>query len=89
MPRLVCLASYPWWILTFPLYAVDESIQLSPPNEILNLLLELNAVFGVVAVVLVVDVVFLLITIFRLGLHPFHLRQLRPNLHEYLSFGSV
>ena len=47
--------------------------QPTSPDELLDLVLELNAFFSIVVVVMMVEIVFARITLVRMSAHPFRL----------------
>ena len=61
--------------------AADESVESTPPNELLDLVLELDAFLRVVAVVAVVEAELVGIALPGVCVHPLRPRELLPDLH--------
>ena len=60
---------------------VDESVESTSSNELLDLVLELDAFFNVVAVVAVVEAELVGVALFGMCAHPLRPRELLPDLH--------
>ena len=61
--------------------AADESVEPTSPDELLDLVLELDALFGVVAVVAVVEAELVGVALPGVCAHPLRPRELLPDLH--------
>ena len=61
--------------------AADESVESTSPNELLDLILELDAFLRVVAVVTVVEAELVGVALFGVCAHPLWSRELLPDLH--------
>ena len=69
--------------------AVDESVESTSPNELLDLVLELDAFLRVVAVVAMVEAELVRIALPGVCAHPLWSRELLSNFHQYLDFRCV
>ena len=67
--------------LLYPQAAADESVKSTSPNELLDLILELDAFLCVVAVVAVVEAKLVGVALPGMYAHPFRPRELLPDLH--------
>ena len=63
--------------------AADESVESTSPNELLDLVLELDAFLRVVAVVVEAELVGVALS--EVCAHPLQPRELLPDLHQYLG----
>ena len=61
--------------------AVDESVESTSPDELLDLVLELDAFFDVMAVVAVVEAELVGVALPGMCAHPLRPRELLPDLH--------
>ena len=69
--------------------AADESVKSTSPNELLDLVLELDAFLCVVAVVAVVEAELVGVALLGVCAHPLWPRELLPDLHQHLGLRGV
>ena len=69
--------------------AMDESVESTSPNELLDLVLELDAFLRVVAVIAVVEAELVGVVLLGVCAHPLRPRELLPDLHQYLGLRGV
>ena len=79
----------PWPI--FPTFrsTSNESVELTSPDELLDLVSELNALLRVVAMVTMVKTEFVRVALPGVCAHPFRPQQLLLDLHQYLDFRCI
>ena len=79
----------PWPIFSTLRPASDEPVESTSPNELLDLISELDAFLHVVAVVAVVETEPIGVALPGVCAHPLWPRELLPDLHQYLDLRGI
>ena len=95
VPRLLLpswrfrLRKGPWPISSTLRPASDEPVESTLPNELHDLVPELDAFFCVVAVVAVVETELIGVALLEVCAYPLWPRELLPDLHQYLGLRGI